>query len=134
MGTDKSHEASGRSAGGAREATTRTDTRSPEDEHSEPVAGPRPAPSLKEEKPRDGSPRGSERPLKAVRAAKNNLRQLRLDRMLSKAELARRAGLSTLTIDRIERGLSCRMDTKRKILEALGLTPQDRVMVFGEDD
>ena len=54
--------------------------------------------------------------------------------MMSKAELARRAGVSALTIDRIERGLSCRMDTKRKILEALGLKPQDRVTVFGEDD
>jgi predicted transcriptional regulator len=54
--------------------------------------------------------------------------------MMSKAELARRAGVSTLTIDRVERGLSCRMDTKRKILEALGLKPQDRVMVFGDDD
>ena len=134
MGTDKGHDVAGRPAGGTHEPTARIDTRSPVGEHSEPATGQSPATSLKEEKPRDGSPRGSERPLKAVRAAKNNLRQLRLDRMLSKAELARRAGLSTLTIDRIERGLSCRMDTKRKILEALGLTPQDRVMVFGEDD
>jgi len=54
--------------------------------------------------------------------------------MMSKAELARRAGLSTLTIDRVEKGMPCRMDTKRKILEALGLTPSDRVKVFGEDD
>jgi DNA-binding XRE family transcriptional regulator len=68
--------------------------------------------------------------------AKNNVRKLRMERMMSKAELARRAGLSTLTVDRVERGMSCRMDTKRKILEALGLKPQDRVMVFGdgEDD
>jgi DNA-binding XRE family transcriptional regulator len=71
---------------------------------------------------------------KAARTRRSNFRQLRLDRMMSKAELARRAGVSTLTIDRIERGLSCRMDTKRKILEALGLKPQDRVMVFGEDE
>jgi DNA-binding XRE family transcriptional regulator len=63
-----------------------------------------------------------------------SFRRLRLDRMMSKAELARRAGVSTLTIDRVERGLSCRMDTKRKILEALGLKPQDRLMVFGDDD
>ena len=54
--------------------------------------------------------------------------------VMSKAELARRAGLSTLTIDRVERGMTCRMDTKRKILEALGLTPSDRVTVFGDDD
>jgi DNA-binding XRE family transcriptional regulator len=65
---------------------------------------------------------------------KNNLRKLRLEKMMSKAELARRAGVSTLTIDRVERGLSCRMDTKRKILEALGLKPSDRVTVFGEDE
>jgi DNA-binding XRE family transcriptional regulator len=65
---------------------------------------------------------------------KNNVRKIRLERMMSKAELARRAAVSTLTIDRIERGLPCRMDTKRKILEALGLKPSDRVMVFGPDD
>ncbi len=65
---------------------------------------------------------------------KNNLRKLRLERMMSKAELARRAGVSTLTIDRVERGMSCRMDTKRKILEALGLRPSDRVTVFLEDE
>jgi DNA-binding XRE family transcriptional regulator len=65
---------------------------------------------------------------------KNNVRKLRMERMMSKAELARRAGLSTLTVDRVERGMTCRMDTKRKILEALGLTPSDRVTVFGDDD
>lgn len=65
---------------------------------------------------------------------KNNVRKIRLERMMSKAELARRAAVSTLTIDRIERGMPCRMDTKRKILEALGLSPSDREMVFGPDD
>ena len=65
---------------------------------------------------------------------KNNVRKIRMERMMSKAELARRAAVSTLTIDRVERGLPCRMDTKRKILEALGLNPTDRVTVFGEDD
>jgi len=68
----------------------------------------------------------------AHKKVKNNVRKLRMERMMSKAELARRAGLSTLTVDRVERGMSCRMDTKRKILEALGLKPQDRVMVFGD--
>ena len=63
---------------------------------------------------------------------KNNVRKLRTERMMSKAELARRAALSTLTIDRVERGMKARMDTKRKILEALGLKPTDRVMVFGD--
>ena len=69
---------------------------------------------------------------RAAKKQKNNVRKLRMERMMSKAELARRAGVSTLTIDRVERGMSCRMDTKRKILEALGLKPQDRVMVFGD--
>ena len=69
---------------------------------------------------------------RAAKKVKNNVRKLRMERMMSKAELARRAGVSTLTIDRVERGMSCRMDTKRKILEALGLKPQDRVQVFGD--
>ena len=75
--------------------------------------------------------KGSARAPKATKV-KNNVRKLRTERMMSKAELARRAGLSTLTIDRVERGMKARMDTKRKILEALGLKPTDRVMVFGD--
>lgn len=60
----------------------------------------------------------------------NNVRRLREDQLMSKAELARRAGVSVLTIDRIERGESCRMDTKRKIILALGLKVSDRQKVF----
>ena len=56
----------------------------------------------------------------------NNVRKLRQAAMMSKAELARRAGVSPLTIDRVEAGCPCRMDTKRKILEALGLSPKAR--------
>jgi DNA-binding XRE family transcriptional regulator len=51
--------------------------------------------------------------------------------MMSKAELARKAGLSTLTIDRVEAGRPCRLDTKRKILLALGLKVTDKDKVFG---
>jgi DNA-binding XRE family transcriptional regulator len=61
---------------------------------------------------------------------KNNLRRLREERLLSKAELARRAGISVLTVDRIERGADCRLDTKRKIILALGLKVDDREKVF----
>jgi DNA-binding XRE family transcriptional regulator len=75
--------------------------------------------------------KGSARAPKSTKV-KNNVRKLRTERLMSKAELARRAGLSTLTIDRVERGMKARMDTKRKILEALGLKPTDRVMVFGD--
>ncbi len=51
--------------------------------------------------------------------------------MMSKAELARKAGLSTLTIDRVESGRPCRLDTKRKILLALGKKISDKDEVFG---
>jgi len=54
--------------------------------------------------------------------------------MMSKAELARKAGLSTLTIDRVEAGRPCRLDTKRKILLALGLKVSDKDRVFGAID
>ena len=64
---------------------------------------------------------------------RNNLRQFRIEQMMSKAELARKAGLSVLTIDRIEKGYGCRMDTKRKILKALGLKLSDRRKVFKDD-
>lgn len=54
--------------------------------------------------------------------------------MMSKAELARKAGLSTLTVDRVEAGKACRLDTKRKILQALGMKVSDRESVFGLGD
>ncbi len=50
--------------------------------------------------------------------------------MMSKAELARKAGLSTLTIDRVEAGRPCRLDTKRTILLALGMRVSDKGRVF----
>ncbi len=62
----------------------------------------------------------------------NNVQRLREDRLMSKAELARRAGVSVLTIDRVERGQNCRLDTKRKIILALGLKVQDKDKVFSE--
>lgn len=63
---------------------------------------------------------------------KNFVRKYRESLLVSKAELARKAGLSALTIDRIESGMSCRMDTKRKILLALGLQLSDKEKVFPE--
>ncbi|MFQ5736637.1 MAG: helix-turn-helix transcriptional regulator [Thermodesulfobacteriota bacterium] len=61
---------------------------------------------------------------------KNNLKKIRENMLLSKSELARKAGISPLTIDRIERGYSCRVDTKRKIIQALGLKVSDKNKVF----
>ena len=60
----------------------------------------------------------------------NNVRKIREGLLMSKAELARRAGLSVLTIDRVEKGMECRMDTKRKIILSLGLQLSDRDKVF----
>jgi DNA-binding XRE family transcriptional regulator len=60
----------------------------------------------------------------------NNVKKIREAKMLSKAELARMAGLSPLNIDRIEKGKPCRMATKRKILLALGLKFYQKQRVF----
>ncbi|MBI4523546.1 MAG: helix-turn-helix transcriptional regulator [Deltaproteobacteria bacterium] len=61
---------------------------------------------------------------------KNNVKRIRESKMLSKSELAKLAGISPLTLDRIERGKQCRMATKRKILLALGLKLSERNKVF----
>jgi DNA-binding XRE family transcriptional regulator len=66
-----------------------------------------------------------------VKVEPNNVRKVREGLLLSKAELARRAKISVLTIDRVEKGMACRMDTKRKIILSLGLKLSDRVKVFG---
>jgi DNA-binding XRE family transcriptional regulator len=60
----------------------------------------------------------------------NNVKKVREAKMLSKAELARLAGISPLTLDRIEKGKDCRMATKRKILLALGLSIEQKNTVF----
>jgi len=66
--------------------------------------------------------------------AKNNVKRLREAQLMSKAELARKAGVSTLTIDRVEKGKSCRMDTKRKIILALGFKLSEKNKVFHDED
>ena len=63
---------------------------------------------------------------------RNNVRALRVELLISKAELARRAGISPLTIDRIESGENSRMDTKRKIILALGKQVSEKNDVFPE--
>ena len=60
----------------------------------------------------------------------NNVRALREELLISKAELARRAEVSPLTIGRIESGADCRMDTKRKIILALGKSVEEKRDVF----
>ena len=64
----------------------------------------------------------------------NRVQRFRENLMMSKAELARKAGLSTLTIDRVEAGRPCRLDTKRKVLLALSLKVSDKDRVFNAID
>lgn len=64
---------------------------------------------------------------------KNNVRAIRESLLMSKAELARKAGISALTVDRVEKGMECRMDTKRKIILALGFKLSEKDKVFGPD-
>jgi len=66
------------------------------------------------------------------KANANNVRTIREGRMMSKAELAKAADLSIPTIDRVEKGYPCRMETKRKIIRALGISLQERSRVFLE--
>ena len=63
----------------------------------------------------------------------NRVREIREAQLMSKAELARKAGISPVTVDRIESGATCRMSTKRKIILALGLKLTDRDQVFQDD-
>ncbi|KAB0664678.1 helix-turn-helix transcriptional regulator [Oryzomonas japonica] len=60
----------------------------------------------------------------------NQVKTIRESKLMSKSELARKAGVSALTVDRIERGESCRLETKRKIILALGYSLDDKNKVF----
>lgn len=64
--------------------------------------------------------------------AENNLKRIRESVLMSKSELAREANVSPITISRIEQGKPCRMETKRKLLMALGLDLSESQNVFGE--
>ena len=63
----------------------------------------------------------------------NVLKSIRERLLISQAELARKAGVSSLTIARIEKGKSCRVETKRKIILALGYELSEKDKVFPED-
>ena len=64
----------------------------------------------------------------------NRVRQIREAKMMSKAELARKADVTVQTIHRIENGNECRLDTKRKIILALGFELQNRTRIFDENE
>ena len=65
---------------------------------------------------------------------KNNVKVIRESRLMSKSELARKAGVSVLTVGRIERGEECRMETMRKIILGLGYTLEEKTKVFQDQE
>ena len=67
-------------------------------------------------------------------AKTNSVRKIREAKMMSKAELARKAAVTVQTIDRIEKGNDCRLDTKRKIILALGYKLADRTRIFDSEN
>jgi DNA-binding XRE family transcriptional regulator len=60
----------------------------------------------------------------------NTVRKIREKLLMSRAELARNAGISPLTVDRIEKGMGCRIETKRKIILAFGYDLSDKDLIF----
>lgn len=67
-----------------------------------------------------------------VQMVKNSLKEIRESLLMSKSELAREANVSPITITRIEEGKPCRLETKRKILLALGYSLSESKKIFGE--
>ncbi len=63
---------------------------------------------------------------------KNTLKTIRESLLMSKTELARKARVSPITIDRIEKGEACRLETKRKILLALGYKVSEKHKIFSD--
>jgi DNA-binding XRE family transcriptional regulator len=64
----------------------------------------------------------------------NSLKSYREQVLISKAELARKTGLSVQTIDRIKKGEGCRLETKRKIILALDRKLSEKDKIFGNED
>ncbi len=62
--------------------------------------------------------------------SKNSLKKIRESLLMSKSELAKKADISPITIARIEKGMQCRMETKRKIILALGYNLSDKSKIF----
>lgn len=65
-----------------------------------------------------------------TQAPGNRVRELRENKLMTQAQLARKAKVALRTIHSVEKGMNCRMDTKRKILLALGLRFEDKDLVF----
>jgi DNA-binding XRE family transcriptional regulator len=72
--------------------------------------------------------------LAADEEKENLLQRYREQILMSRTELARKAGLSVQTIRHIEKGGGCRLQTKRKIILALGLEISEKHKVFENED
>ena len=66
--------------------------------------------------------------IEKVRA--NRVREIREEQLITRDELARRAGVSLRTIWSVEAGRDCRLETKRSILRALGISRNQHRSVF----
>jgi DNA-binding XRE family transcriptional regulator len=76
------------------------------------------------------SNQGTNDSLEDAEAIKNRVREFRENKLMTQAQLARKAKVALRTIHSVEKGMNCRMDTKRKILLALGLRFEDKELVF----
>lgn len=62
----------------------------------------------------------------------NAVKSIRESLLMSKSELAKKAGVSSLTIDRVEKGMKSQVATKRKIILALGYELSEKDKIFPE--
>ncbi|MDR1037894.1 MAG: helix-turn-helix transcriptional regulator [Deltaproteobacteria bacterium] len=62
----------------------------------------------------------------------SRLAEIREQRLMSRAELARKAEISPLTILKIENGQRCRPETARKIIMGLGYNLEDNERLYKE--
>ena len=60
----------------------------------------------------------------------NTVRKTREKLLMTKTGLARNPGVSPLTVDKIKKGMSCRIETKRKIILAFGYNLSDKGLIF----
>jgi DNA-binding XRE family transcriptional regulator len=65
-----------------------------------------------------------------VQPKRNRVRELRENKLMTQAQLAKKAKVALRTIHSVEKGMNCRMDTKRKILLALGVPFEQKGEVF----
>ena len=60
----------------------------------------------------------------------NRVGEVREQRLMTQADLASKARVALRTIQSVEKGMNCRLGTKRKILTGLAFPFEDRDWVF----